>query len=643
MLTSFLKNRTLSLLILSFSVSVLFLIPTTLSVQTGVTSLTANAQFTDLAAGAGATIGTALAGDGGANWSEEVGIWLGNGLLTIGAFFAGIGGFLLDGAINILVIGMSELLVNSGVGVVINDIWGIIRDFGNLIFIFGFIYIGIRTILQPESADTKRFLAQLIIAALLINFSLFFTKVVIDVANVFAVEVHSLLQNDGEGSIAITLTKRAGLDSLYNPAQGTALAQATTGGSIAFFVMGFMFLLVAAFVFAAGAVMLIIRFVALVFIMIFSPLMFAALVFPETAKHAKKLASLLISYAFFAPIFLFLIYVSLNVLEATMSTSLGGGSFAEGVLPNTSYAVTLQFILAIMFLIFSLKSAQSLSLVGGNQMVKAGKWARGHGQRLMGGATLGLAARTGRNTVGYVGHTVTESKWARNLATRGGAAGFLGRQSLSRGKQLSEASFDPRRVGGLGKALDIGEGKKGGYAQTLKDVEKRNTDLSKMLGEDERLYKDNGVTKQLDFYKETVSKRKELFAELSNTSDEGARKDIAEKIGTLDREINYMDNANDKDAVMPTTMTSEFAGEEEQFKKFLRVKKSAKDQRTEQYVANLEKRGSKLPPGVRHIYNWTINDPVANKAASDSIRKSLKKSENDKLVDAIKSSGSKDE
>jgi hypothetical protein len=71
-------------------------------------------------------------------------------------------------------------------GQFINQGWGVIRDIANVMFIFILLYIAIRHILQMGSSNTKRLLTSLIIAALLINFSLFFSKVIIDAGNIFS-------------------------------------------------------------------------------------------------------------------------------------------------------------------------------------------------------------------------------------------------------------------------------------------------------------------------------------------------------------------------------------------------------------------------------------------------------------------------
>ena len=64
--------------------------------------------------------------------------------------------------------------------------WAVTRDLANMLFIFILLFIAIATILQISSYGAKSLLARLVIIALLLNFSLFITRVVVDVSNVTA-------------------------------------------------------------------------------------------------------------------------------------------------------------------------------------------------------------------------------------------------------------------------------------------------------------------------------------------------------------------------------------------------------------------------------------------------------------------------
>ena len=64
--------------------------------------------------------------------------------------------------------------------------WGAVRDVANIFFILMLLYVAIKTVLSLNVTDNKRLVGVIIIVALLINFSLFTTKVVIDASNIFS-------------------------------------------------------------------------------------------------------------------------------------------------------------------------------------------------------------------------------------------------------------------------------------------------------------------------------------------------------------------------------------------------------------------------------------------------------------------------
>ncbi len=68
----------------------------------------------------------------------------------------------------------------------VGNAWVIVRDLSNIFFILVLLYIAIKTILGLGGSEVKKMIAQVIIMALLINFSMFFTKIVIDTSNILA-------------------------------------------------------------------------------------------------------------------------------------------------------------------------------------------------------------------------------------------------------------------------------------------------------------------------------------------------------------------------------------------------------------------------------------------------------------------------
>ncbi len=576
------------------------------------------------------------------NFFTDFSGWVGNGLgtiiLTIGASFAWLGGQLLDVTVAKLIIGFGSTIQGS-VSDAIAISWGVIRDFSNLAFIFGFIWIGIKTIIDYQDANTKKMLASLIIAALLINFSLFFTQVIVDVSNVFAVNIYNTLSVSAFGAnkgIAANYMDAMGIATVYNSSNGFSINE----GNFAFYTMSTIFLMIAGFTFASGAILLISRFVALIFIMIFSPVLFAATVFPQTKNFASSLWRKLFSYAFFAPLYLLLILVSFKIVESIASSGqLGGGTFSDALSSSktTNFSIILTFVIIIMFLILSLKVAESLSVKGGSQTLKIGRSMRGYGQRVAGGATAGMAARLGRSTVGRGAAALSSNKKFQKFA----ANNRLGGGVMKATQGVADSNFDVRSVGGVGKSLDIGTGKKGGYNTRLKEKTVASVKFAETLGADK-----NEVARAK---RSATSAKNNLEGENKKLSDATAndRENLVKEQRVFDSKLTSdADKASTRKNI--TKIEKDIERTEGQFASSLNNLTNALDN-AESHVSNLENEGreNKLAYGNRLEHqSWTRKQilgtsdnrkaKAANSAIIAAVNKSPQDKQNEKLLDGIK-------
>ncbi len=423
----------------------------------------------------------------------KLGATIGNMMLSIGAYITWFGGSLLDMSITSFVVGIGTLLANgTPIGTAINTVWVLIRDICNLAFIFGFIYVGIRTIIDSDSTSTKRFLASIIIGALLINFSLFFCKIIIDVGNYISVEIYNtLIVGTNGGTISARFGELLGIKQFFSlGANVEEFVNRGAGANVAYYFMATIMLIVAGFVLAAGAILLMIRFVALVLIMCFSPILFAATVFPATAGLASDLWKKLINYSLFAPAYLLMLVVSITVLNGVVQTMRAGNSLSNalgGEGTAAAFSVVLSFGICIFFLIMSLQVAQKFSLAGGTKAVSFGNTLRNGAQRSIGkaagGATFGASAAALRATAGRGASAASKSTRLRDAASQKGLKGFIARQAYKGVKVGADSSFDARKVGGVGGKLHIGEGRTGGYDTVMKEVKEKEEKFAKSLGE----------------------------------------------------------------------------------------------------------------------------------------------------------------
>lgn len=498
--------------------------------------------------------------------------------LAIFSFFtmlAGIAGVVLNLAVIHLVVGMGGL-IKGGFGASLESTWTIIRDLVNLAFIFGLVYIGFQVMLSNAGRATK-LLAPLIIAALLVNFSLLFTKVVIDLTNVAAVEIYDTMLNaSATGVDAVGVTDEIadeneknigvsglfmsimGLKDLISPSSEDSKSRAefeetltkACGGDVEdeqkasctndifiYFLIGSIMMLVAAYAFLAGAMLLVVRFITLVMLMILSPVMFLGMAFPLPALKSisNRWFSSLWSSAFMAPVFFLLLYIGLAVgskanLDPDKPIYMFGAARGE----YGSIEGVLNLIIVTAFLLMAVSTGRSMAKSASSATMSFADGATRRGRRMLYGATgrsVGAAGWAGRNTVGRQASRLAESdsmkKWAASNKLGVGAAG---RMAMRTTRGVADSSFDARRVMGKDAQKALGAGQKKGYVSLTKDRDKEREKFAESLGtrdvglkkdeygnterdaNGEVIYKDAQVDKEIKGNKLVVKSREELRA-----------------------------------------------------------------------------------------------------------------------------------
>lgn len=404
-------------------------------------------------------------------------------ILKLVSLLTGLAAIILNGVVYLTVVKISE---NYDSLPAINVAWKVVRDVANMGFIFILLYAAIQTILGIGS-DVKKLIINIIIVAILINFSLFFTKVVIDASNILAITFYDAIAPGAlntTGTLDLTqaglsnaFMKHLSLQSLYKIANTEG--GITTAGLITVGVMGSIMLLIAAFVFFAVAILFIIRYVVLILVVILSPIAFIAVVLPALQGQAKQWREALIGQAFFAPIYFVLTWITLTILGGVMSsfnTAIGvsGSGTAVGalqgiqtdgngnVVPNAgTISMFLNFSVIIVFLIASLIISKKWADKAGGGMSKLTSWATG----AAGGATIGMVARGGRNIIGSRAAAMANDDELKKKAAEGN---IRARLQLAAASKAAKSSFDLRGGPG-GGALEAGSAKKGGFIQDQKD------------------------------------------------------------------------------------------------------------------------------------------------------------------------------
>lgn len=221
--------------------------------------------------------------------------------------------------------------------------WPIVRNLANMFIVLGFVIIGIATTIRFRDYEAKRLLLPLIIAALLVNFSLVISGIVIDGSNIMA---KSFLKDGGfiAQSFGQTLAEQLGV--MWNAWKGTTLyAEAAlkvlsaAGGLVFYNIM-------ATIIFLLYALLYLFRHMALWILVILSPLAFVCYVFPFTRKFFEMWWSNFFGWCIIIVPISFFLWIASKMVEA-MNTAAGGS------LSILSYVIPGLFL--ILGFIYSLK------------------------------------------------------------------------------------------------------------------------------------------------------------------------------------------------------------------------------------------------------------------------------------------------
>jgi hypothetical protein len=347
---------------------------------------------------------------------------------------------------------------------VVNIGWTAVRDFSNMFFIFALLYIAILTILGLAGSNTKRWVAHLIIGALLINFSLFATKVVIDAGNVLAVGFWEKLKSD-QGSEEINSAAAhfmqgfkiqsaySNTDAKANGGAGETLPMDSSTRALIFF-GGAIMMFIAGYLFLAGAIMMIVRTVTLILLMIFSPFAFLGFSLPKGGGFAHTWLNKLIGSTFVAPAFIFMLYLNALIISSLddekLASAAGSNASAAFLGSAANFPVILNFVTMAILLLSSMTVANAVSSGAGTQAGSLSKKLLGYGGGLAVGAAGIAGGRLGRQVGGSLGRVAQNSKAVQRLAAKDNLVlRNFGRAVQKTGQKMSEGTWDVRNTGAI--------------------------------------------------------------------------------------------------------------------------------------------------------------------------------------------------
>jgi hypothetical protein len=331
--------------------------------------------------------------------------------------------------------------------------WTVLRDVANIGLLFGFIFLGITTILEIQQYEVKKTLPRLIIFAIFLNFSLLASQAIIDTSNVLSTVLYKnvdtsvgngisskvvaasgvstiLVKSESEGGgsgwdIVKGLASLTGPGMIYNAMTSSDSDDASNSKKGVIYLAESIFVIIVSVTLLAGALLLLTRAIILALLMVLSPIGFAAFAIPPLEKYGKMWWDKLLSQAFFAPIYLLLIFVGLKITSVATGGQAPGS--ISGVLngDTTAFDVILIFALVSGFMIAALMAGKQFGMIGAQL---ATSW----GMKAISSSLTYPFAWAGRNSLGRgasflgkkfdakIGQGVKDKKlWATALRTTG--------------------------------------------------------------------------------------------------------------------------------------------------------------------------------------------------------------------------------
>ncbi len=339
-----------------------------------------------------------------------------------------------------------EGLGNAGNGPIYLG-WSAIRDLINVGFIFILLYAGIATILGLDGYGVKQTIIKVVIAALLLNFSLFFTKAVIDVSNLIALQFYTRVLaaadianssdgaltrgdengNDWDGGISIGIVNAMGLKTIWTNKDKTVADASqfgtinTPGQLIIVCLGGGTFILITAFTMFMATIRFLYRSIVLIFLMILSPVGFVGGAIPPLKGAASKWQGRLKDNLLFAPAYMAIFYVVALIVfgkgvgpdQTGINSGVGLSGFASLFQGNVSGTGTLFWFIMIIGLMLGTQLAA-------DQFADSFKFADGFKKKAKAFAMdgFGVGGYVGRRAVGGLGNTLSQSKAVQTLLAR---------------------------------------------------------------------------------------------------------------------------------------------------------------------------------------------------------------------------------
>ena len=303
-------------------------------------------------------LGTTCSAFAPATWFQEciwipLLSWLGSWFLTAGGGLVLLFGSIFQSLVDLVIIAFQKTLTDFGVLSRVDQWWVFVRNISNVLIIGFFTYIAVALILGLKEYGQKKLIARVLIVAILINFSLLFTKLVIDTSNYAAFQIYRTTSNQSQRfDLSKQFLEPIGITNIWDTKPVTdKAAEAAKGSSVGPAAAAFLYglsggflLLLLTLVLIYGCWLLLGRAIALVVLMITAPFAFATYIIPRFAESEFGWSGwwrTLLNNAIFAPLFMIGLAVTFSILAASQHAASQSVTSAPQTLGSSLAAVML--------------------------------------------------------------------------------------------------------------------------------------------------------------------------------------------------------------------------------------------------------------------------------------------------------------
>ncbi|KKW19531.1 MAG: M protein, serotype 5 [Parcubacteria group bacterium GW2011_GWA2_51_10] len=277
--------------------------------------------------------------------------------------------------------------VKSGV----ESAWTVLRDLSNILIIGVFAFIAVSIILGLKEFGQKKLIANVLIIAVLINFSLLFTKIIIDASNFTARQfyqsskivqpqtgtnlgispIETGYSNVGVSGSFMQLMGVASIGHTFKALETAAARQDSWWLAIVYGLFGAAVLLGATLVLLYGSFLLLSRALLLIFLMLTSAIAFASYLIPKAAQSGFGWStwwSSLLKAAVFAPLLMIFLWITIMIGQGLTKTKDGtlGGLLTQMNDSNMGALFSYLIVLGLLFASIRVSNSFAKGIAGFN-------------------------------------------------------------------------------------------------------------------------------------------------------------------------------------------------------------------------------------------------------------------------------------